>query len=288
MLEDSSNIFSIMPMNQRFLLVPGETYEGKVMVVNPADAVQDFAYKADVTPYSVEGESYAADLATLKNQSEIVKWITIENPTGVVKPNEVAEVNYKITVPENAAGGGQYAAIVIGSDKDVQASESVTVSNVFEMASIIYAQVEGEINHDGKILDHHVPGFVTKSPITATTQVNNNGNSHEDVKIITRVTNFINGEVLLPSDDNTGEYSEVIMPETERIIIQDIDTVPALGVVNVEQTLYYMGTSQIHNSVVIICPIWFMALVLVTITAIIAIIIRIIVKHRRKKADLMV
>ena len=288
MLEDASNIFSIMPMNQRFLLTPGETYEGKVMVVNPADAAQDFAYKADVTPYSVVGEGYAADLATVKNQSEIVKWITIENPTGVVKPNEVVEVHYKITVPENAAGGGQYAAIVIGSDKDVQASESVTVSNVFEMASIIYAQVEGEIKHEGKILDHHVPGFVTGSPITATTRFNNNGNSHEDATIITRVTNFITGETLLPSENNTGEYREVIMPETERTITQDIDTVPALGVVNVEQTIYYMGTSQVSNSVVIVCPIWFMVLVLVTISAIVAIIIRIIIKHRRKKADLMV
>ena len=288
MLEDSSNIFSIMPMAQRYLLTPGETYEGKVMVVNPVDAKADFAYTAEVNPYSVAGAEYSADLATMKNQSEIVKWITIENPTGVVKPNEVAEINYKITVPENAAGGGQYAAIVIGSDKDVQASGSVTVNNVFEIASVIYAQVEGDITHDGEIMGSSTPGFVTQGPIVTTTKLSNRGNSHEDATIVTRMTNFFTGEVLLPSEDNNGNYSEVIMPDTEREIKQEIGNLPVIGLVNVEKTIYYMGTTQADNNVIVVCPIWFMVLVLVLISAIVAIIVRIVIKHRHKKAGIVV
>ena len=286
MIEDDTNIFSIMPMNQRFLLTPGETYEGTVMVVNPADAAADFSFKAEVTPYSVMGAGYEADLATMKNQSAIVDWITIENPTGTVAPNEVAEIRYTITVPEDAPGGGQYATITVGSDKDVQASESVTVNNVFEMASIIYAQVEGEVIHEGELQNVSIPGFVTKSPISVSASFTNHGNAHEDATIITRVTNFLTGEVLLPSDDNTGKYTEVIMPDTERTVTQDIDTVPALGIVNVEQTIYYMGTSSTNNSVIIVCPIWFMALVALTIGAIIATIAGLIVRHRHRKADL--
>lgn len=287
-MEDASNVFSIMPMNQRFLLTPGETYEGTVTVVNPADAVADFSYKAEVTPYSVLGAEYAADLATMKDQSEIVKWITIENPTGVIKPNEVADIKFKITVPESAAGGGQYATIVVGSDKEVQATESVTVSNVFEMASIIYATVEGSIDHVGQITGHHVPVFVLQGPVEVSNSFLNDGNTHEDVSIVTRVTNFVTGEVLVPSAENTGEYKDVIMPGTERMTVQEIKDAPALGLINIEQTIYYMGASMTEHNVVVVCPIWFMVLVLVTISAIIATIVRIVIKHRRKRASMMV
>ena len=39
---DPSNMFTVMPMSQKFHLVPGETYEGEITVVNPAAAENDF------------------------------------------------------------------------------------------------------------------------------------------------------------------------------------------------------------------------------------------------------
>ena len=59
-----SNMFTILPMSQRFSLKPGETYEGSITVVNPVDATEDFAYKASIVPYGVSGEDYQADLVT--------------------------------------------------------------------------------------------------------------------------------------------------------------------------------------------------------------------------------
>ncbi|MDO5451829.1 MAG: hypothetical protein Q4F56_01950 [Candidatus Saccharibacteria bacterium] len=283
-MENSDNMFTVMPMNQRFTLEPGQVYEGTIKVVNPADAKGDFKYKATVTPYGVMGSDYQADLATITNQSAIVDWITIENPTGSVKPNGYEDIKFKITVPADAAGGGQYATIAISSDAKTEASDEVTVNNVFEMASIIYANVNGEIKHEGEIKDNYVPGFVTTAPVTVSATFTNTGNVHEDATVIIKATNFFTGEVILPTEENEGEYSELIMPGTERVAYREIDNLPALGVVNVDQTVYYMGTVSTVSSNVIICPIWFLALVVLTIAALVTVVVRIVLKHKKKKA----
>ena len=98
-----SNMFTILPMSQRFSLKPGETYEGSITVVNPVDATEDFAYKASIVPYGVSGEDYQADLVTDSDHTMVAKWIKLEEPTGcgysvleVVKAFEKAS---GVTVP---------------------------------------------------------------------------------------------------------------------------------------------------------------------------------------------
>ena len=283
MEESYGNTFTLMPMNQRFALTPGETYEGTIRVVNPADSKENFNYKAEVTPYGVLGADYTADLATITNQSAIVDWVKIENPTGSVEPNGYEDIKFTIKVPENAAGGGQYATIAVSSNNESQASEGVAVNNVFEMASIIYATVDGEINHEGEIAENNIPGFVLSTPVTVSALITNRGNVHEDATVIITAENFFTGEVILPTEDNEGEYSELIMPGTERLATREIDNLPALGVVHVQQSVYYMGKVDVKESNVIICPLWFMLLVFATIAAIVTVIVRIVLKHKKKK-----
>lgn len=281
-MENSS--FTVLPMSQRFSLDPGETYTGSISIVNPADATRDFNYIMSVTPYGVMDESYTADLATVTNRSEIVKWIKISEPSGTIKPNETKEVEFTITVPKDAASGGQYAAITVSSNDTNNVSQGVAVNNVFELASLVYATVSGQTKHDGEILENKVPGFVVRSPITLSALIKNDGNIHEDATFVISASNVFTGEVILPTEDNDGRYNELIMPETTRQVTREITSLPALGVIKVNQTIYYQGDVQTVEKNVIICPIWFMCLVGVTILAIIGTIIGIILKHKKKKA----
>ncbi|MBO7132043.1 hypothetical protein J6V85_02140 [Candidatus Saccharibacteria bacterium] len=277
-----NNSFTVLPMSQRFSLEPGKTYTGSLSIVNPADATEDFLYSISVSPYGVMGEDYTADLVTVTNHSEIVKWIKISEPKGRVKPNETKEVEFTITVPENAAAGGQYAAIAVSSNEAASASEGVAVSNVFELASLVYASVSGKTEHKGEILENNIPGFVVSAPITLSALISNEGNVHEDATFIITVSNFFTGQVILPTEDNEGHYNELIMPETTREVTRQINDLPALGIMKVSQTIYYQGDYKTLEKNVIICPIWFLFLVGLTILAIIGTIIRLIIKHKRK------
>lgn len=278
-----NNSFTVLPMTQRFSLEPGKTYEGKVSVINPADASADFTYRVSVTPYGVTDENYTADLVSITNRTQIVDWITIKEPTGTVKPNETKDVEFTITVPKDAPGGGQYATIAVSSDSATGSDGAVAIDNIFELASLIYGHVDGEIVHEGEIIENNVPGFVLSTPITLSALISNNGNVHEDATFVIAVSNVFTGEVILPTEENSGRYSELIMPETTRAVTREVSGLPGLGMVRIKQTIYYQGDVSEVVKDVFICPIWFMVLVGVTLAAIVATIVAIVKKHKKAK-----
>ena len=235
-------------------------------------------------PYSVVGSDYTADLSTQYNRSMITEWIKVEEPTGTVKPNETKELEFTITVPNDAPAGGQYAAIAVAANPGETATEGVAVQSIFEMASLIYGTVAGETKHEGTVIENNVPGFSTTSPVVLSALISNEGNIHEDATFVITVSNFFTGQVILPNEENEGHYSEIIMPETTRQIEREVSNLPALGVVKVSQTIYYQGqTPSIVEKNIIICPIWFLILLVLTIAAIITTIVLIVKKHRKKK-----
>lgn len=277
-----NNSFTVLPMSQRFYLEPGKTYSGKLSVINPADATEDFVYNVSVSPYSVTGDDYTADLVTTTNRTQIINWIKISEPSGKIKPNETKEVEFTITVPENAPAGGQYATIAVSSNESNSNTEGVAVNNIFELASLVHATVAGETVHGGEILENNVPGFVVSTPITLSALISNTGNVHEDATFLISISNVFTGEVILPTDENEGQYNELIMPETTREIKREVGNLPALGIINIKQMIYYQGeVSEISRNVVI-CPIWFMILVCLTFVAIVAAIVGLVRKHKKK------
>ena len=281
------NAFTILPMSQNFTLVPGEAYTGSITVVNPVNSTSDFAYSVSVSPYNVIGEDYQADISNVSAYSKIADWITIDNPTGSVKPNESQEINFTINVPADAAAGGQYAAIMVSSDPSKQESEGVSINNVFALGSIIYADVEGEVTHEGSILQNNIPEFSTVTPVAVSALLDNHGNVHENAIFALNVTNALTGEKIFPTDeDQNNHFSEIVMPETTRYITRNIDNLPTLGIVKVEQTIYYNNEVSTVSKNIVLCPIWFFFLVALVIFSIIGFIVASVRHHRRKKSTI--
>lgn len=277
-----NNSFLISPMSQRINLKPGEVYSGTIQVTNPVAATKDFSYKVRVSPYGVNGEQYDADLQNTNGRSLVAGWIEIENGSGTLTPNETKEVNYTITVPENVPVGAQYAAIIVSENNEKGPGSGMAVENVFEMASIIYANIDGEMVHDAHILDNQIPGFSNSAIVTVSARVDNKGNTYEDAIVSISAKNAITGESLIPNDDSSGRYSELIMPETTRLIERNLDGLPALGIVHVEQTIYYNGETSLVEGNIVICPLWFIVLVALGFVALIGLVTRIIWKHKHK------
>ena len=280
---ESLNMFTVTPMSQRIELKPGETYKGSITVVNPDNAESDFTYKAEISSDGVVGEGYNVDFLTSTEHTQITKWITIENPTGIVKPNESVKINFSIKVPETAPAGGQYAAILISSADDGTSSDGLAVKNIFEMASLIYAGVDGKTDRKGEILENNVPGYVTAVPIQVSAKVTNEGKVHEIAKVALEVKSVFSSKAIYPTEGESGIIEEVIMPDTTRAMSRNIEGISPLGIYNVTQTVTYMGDVLTTQKLVVACPIWFLVLVVLTVSAIIFSIVKSIKKHRSKK-----
>jgi hypothetical protein len=275
-----------MPMSKEVALNPGEVYRGSITVSNPASATVDLNYVIDVMPFNVADESYTIDFVTSSDWSRIVDWITIDEPTGVIEPNDKKEIFYTITVPQDAPSGGQYAMLGVKAVDNSDESDQVSVKNVFEMASIIYARVSGETTHEGDILANSIPGFVTNGEPIVSTTLTNSGNVHEIAQVKISVKNPFTGEVVFPTDDEVNSFSEFVMPSSTRLITRHLNNVPALGVFEVTQDVMYLGVDSelTHNvKTMIMCPLWFLALVIITLGVFIGAILGIIHKHRKNR-----
>ncbi|MEE0888404.1 MAG: hypothetical protein U0L97_04300 [Candidatus Saccharimonadaceae bacterium] len=259
------NTFIVSPMSQFISLTPGQTYSGSIKVVNPSGSTADLDFSARVTPYSVIGQEYQADLATVSNFSQIVDWVQLDTPTGTIAPNSTAEIPFTITVPADAPAGGQYATIVVSQSSAVDSS----ISSVVGMASIIYADVAGETTHSGEVLDTSMPGFSFVTPVSIATTITNTGNVHETASVKLSVVNNVTGERIFPKSDQPDTFSEVIMPSSTRLLVRQLDGLPALGAVQVTQTVTYNGTDTTFSGVLVLCPVWFLALIAFTFFSII-------------------
>ena len=276
--------FLITPMTQKMELKAGESYTGTIKVANPADATREFSFVAEVSPYGVVGEDYTADLKTKSNRTMIADWIKLEDAKGTLEPNGTANIKFTINVPEDAPAGAQYAAIVVSQSKDEAKKSGMNVDNIVEIASIIYGEVEGETVMDGHILENEVPGFSTTAPITVSAKFDNHGNVYDSAMITIAAKNNITGEVYLPTENNEGFYEELILPDTTRAVERNVEGLPFLGIVHIEQSINYNGEVSKVEKDVIICPVWFMVLAAVVVAALVALIVRLIIKHRRAKA----
>lgn len=252
------NTFTISPMSQFISLAPGEVYHGTINVANPSGSTTDLDFSARVTPYSVIGQDYQADLATVSNFSQMVDWITIDTSTGTVAPNSTAEIPFTITVPATPPAGGQYATIVVSQSSP---TDSNTVGSTVGMASIIYADVAGETTHSGEVLETSLPGFSITTPVPITTTITNTGNVHETATVDLSVINNVTGERIFPKGDQPSTFSEVIMPDSTRLLVRQLEGLPALGAVQVTQTVTYNGTESTFSGTLVICPLWFIAIV---------------------------
>lgn len=282
--QTKSDSFLIAPMNQHFDLQPGEVFKSSIKVANPAGSTSNFKYVVSVAPYGVIGEDYEADFVTNSAWNQIANWITIENDKGELAPNEVEYINFTITVPENAPAGAQSATIVVTRDADESQNTGMLMENVFEMASIVYANIAGEVRHDGSIISNDVPFFSDSPAVAVGVMFDNNGNVFEEATIEISAKNVISGETILPTDINNGVYTETIVPETRRYVRRNVSDLPFLGIVQIEQKVYYNGDTSVVSQNVIICPIWFMALVGLTIALFAAAIVKMVKMHKKKNA----
>lgn len=274
----------VTPMNQVVELEPGQKCDLSIVVLNPNNSTASFKYKAYAVPYSVVSEEYDADVVTKTNYTQMADWITIHEPTGTLMPNEAKELSFTIEVPENAPGGGQYAAIAVEVDNENEAGDNMAmVDNTLEIASVVYAKVAGETVHDGEILENNVPAFSAAVPVTVSSLVENKGNIHESVRIVVTASNFFTGDVIVQENMSNGSYAELVMPESKRFFTKEIDGLPLVGVFRIKQDIYYNNAVSTVERDVLVCPIWFMIMVILAIGGIVFEVVRIILKHRRKK-----
>ena len=270
--------FSMTPMKEELILNPGDNYSSSIDIYVPRTYETDLKYSAEVGEYYVD-ENYNNIFEDCDSTYCAMKdWITIDSASeGRVSPGETITISYTINVPDNAAGGGQYASILVTGNAWDDATEdgseakddesTATVTEIKRMAHTIYAEVTGDSNHNGEIIGARVPGFLLSGNIRGDATVKNTGNVHGEATYKLQVFPLFSNEEVYTNEENP--QTSTILPERSRYNVIEWKDTPSLGIFNVIYTAEFEGVTTEVKKMVIICPIWLLIIIIIAIIALV-------------------
>ncbi len=288
---DSRYSFSVSPMKEKIMLNPGEKYTSSLSVYTSTNYDTKVKYQVEVDDFFVD-ENYNNIFSGCGDFCEMKNWITIDSPKeGILAPGEKAIIKYTIDVPEDAAGGGQYASIRIQGDawtgeseeeEEDTDDESVTpmVKEVKKIAYTIYAEVAGDVDKKGEILDINVPSFILSGDIKGISSVKNTGNVHGEISYKMQVFPLFSSEEIYTNEEDP--VTRTILPDRTLYNETAWEKTPGMGIFNVVYTVEFEGVTGRVERMVIKCPIWMLFII---IFIIMAIIIYFVTRFRARRRD---
>lgn len=302
-MQENVLAFSVSPMKQTVMLAPGDTYTGRVsaFVANEENGGEKMYYEASIAPIVIkdEGNQYFGVFDQMGDRNDIVNWTTISDDDevsesggtvfGSINPGEIKDFKYEISVPEDARGGGQYFAVYIRSVPNPDTTNdtgNVGIVDHISIASAVYAEVSGDIDISGSVVDGNIPSFLFSPPITASFVAKNDGNTHSEITYYLQVFPLFSDEEVYTTEEEPS--SDFVLPDSSRFIQQSWDKTPSIGIFKVRQTVYYDSTDttpSITEKIVVICPIWLLSLILFVIIALIIWIFMKVKGNKKRKSN---
>lgn len=274
------------PVSQTLELRQNQELKGIVTVANSGIVPFNFTVKA--VPYQVKDDSYNADFSTYNNYTALASWISFEQEAYYLEPGTSVEIPFTVKVPNDAVGGGQYAAIMAYTEDGTDPSAAIKVAS--QLASIIYGRVIGaEIQPDGEVVEQNIPSFLINGKIESAAKAYNTGNVDFTLSHSITITDFFgNKELVNPNlRDEQGnllaQQNLVVMPGTSReskIVWEDT---PMLGVFKVKQKVTLLDETLEIEKTVVLCPLW-LILAVVALIALLILWILLAIRHHKKKA----
>ncbi len=267
------------------LLTPGQVYEGEFTVLNPATEDAISRYSITVGPLTFDDEYYSPAFEDTSDFNQIVDWIEIENPSGELAPQERHIIHYKITVPEDAPAGGQYASFLVASEDPAgtQQQEGVAVAARSRIAILLYSTVDGETREEGHVIENNVPSIVFDQPIKTSSLIINSGNIHIKAKYTLRIYPLFSGEEVYTNEESP--VISTVIPDTTLYNEKTWEDTPLLGLYRVVQEIDFGDRIDRKETVTLVAPLWFMILAFLFLVSIIYGIIERIGKRKEAKKE---
>ena len=276
----------ISPVENRVTLNANETNEYTFNVDNTGS--EGYSFKVYANPYSVLNEQYSPSFSNQNAHTQVSRWITFKNDAGEygqeatysVEAGQRKEVTYKITVPSDIPGGGQYAIVFVEAiPKDDNSGGIRTVSR---LGLRVFGRTNGETKESAEILNHNMDSFYMSGKIKTNGTVKNSGNADFNAIFKFKVEKIFGGVVY---EDSKG-YD--VLPDTTRNIELTWEETPAFGIYRITSTLNALDQSRSTTKIVLIVPVFMIVILLMLLTITIAWFIILFRKRQAQKSKLII
>lgn len=265
-------------------LSPGEIFEGEFKVLNPSLSGETISYAIKPAPMTVEDELYSLDFEDITDYSQVLDWIEIEEPTGVLAPHEEKTIKFRISVPEDAPAGGQYAAFLVSAntpDGEEKNANGVAIKSKSQIAVLFYSTVAGETRIEGKVIENNIYGFYLNQPIKVSSLISNTGNVHIPATYTLRIFPLFSDEEIYTNEE--FPETNTVIPGTRLYTEKTWEDTPRLGIYQVEQEIDFGDIITVEKKLTVVCPTWFLILVVAFLASVIFAGIERTMKRRKDK-----
>jgi hypothetical protein len=213
---------SISPPLFKVELDPGQAWASMVKVVNnnPYEMTV-FAQVLDFKSGAQGGVEFISNeiirTATATEKFALSQWVNITDQPIKVAPFGSQEVIFSIATPPNAAPGGHYAAIMIGTQPPSKSDSGSNIKVSSKLASLILARVSGEVVEQADIKEFSASRYFSadlKNKLSVIFE--NSGNTHLRPRGEITVYNIFGQKRRSILINNLADYGNVLPNSTKR------------------------------------------------------------------------
>lgn len=209
---------SISPSLFDMSVNPGQEWRSSLKVINVND--YDLTVYVDVVNFLPQGESgdgrFVPIDASETSGSTLAEWFVINKEPIVIPREQTYEIPIAVRVPFDAAPGGHFAAIMVGTKPINTEPGQAQVQTSQMITSLFFARVAGDIKEVGIIREFTAQSsWLSKPEATFNLRFENKGNVHLQPQGDIRITNMWGQERgVIPINQST-QFGNVL-PESIR------------------------------------------------------------------------
>lgn len=163
---ETSLSLTVTPPLVQLSLDPGSTWQSTLRVVN-GNPYPLTIYPDPVVfrPSGEEGKpEFVPSVGGEKPDYTLAGWMDVPEEGVTIRPEQTYELPVRITVPEDAAPGGHYAALLIGNKAPDEAPGEGSVSVTSAIASLFFLNISGDVLERGRIRDFSSDNYFYQAP----------------------------------------------------------------------------------------------------------------------------
>lgn len=246
--DNGKESITLSPTSKQYQFDPGTTKDDKFTIIN--DGETDYEFKVFAQPYSVNGEEYEPDFFTVRENTDLEKWVKFPKSTYFLRAGQSVEVPYSVVVPADAIPGGHYGAI-FAETQPSQRSNGTSIQRKSRVGSLVYATVNGKFETGGSFEGIRTTPLQFKPPIRSEVVLRNTGDTDFGVTTVFAVDDILGNRKL----SETKEYR--VLPKTKRAVQLQWDKAPSFGLFKVTTSAKFLDQQTSKTTYVLMAPFGF-------------------------------
>ena len=163
---EPTQTLSVSPTLFQMSANPSQSWTSEIRVINVNDyPIVVYPQVVNFAPSGESGTGTLIPILTEETQGKtLAEWVTLSQTEIEIPPQQTATIPFSVTVVADAAPGGHYAAILVGTKPPQKENSASQVQTAQFVTSLIFVRVSGDVIEKGNIREFTTEKIINNEP----------------------------------------------------------------------------------------------------------------------------